>query len=95
MRVSRAVERDLNITYPSDLLAANLWLLRHRGLPNAIAEDATVAEDAELTNAVVGPRAVIGAGTSLKNCVVFRDSSVPDGQLLEDAIVTQEGILKA
>lgn len=95
VRVSRAVERDLNITYPSDLLAANLWLLRHRGLSNAISSDAIVAEDAELVDVVVGSRATIGAGTSMKNCVVFSDSSVPDNQILEDAIVTTEGVLRA
>ncbi|MCP4639322.1 MAG: NTP transferase domain-containing protein [bacterium] len=94
VRLSLAVDRDINITYPADLLAANLWLLDQDGLPNAVSPNATVADDAQLSRAVVGAGATIGSGAHLTNCVVFQGCSVAPGESLENAIVTEDGVLR-
>jgi len=95
VRLCGAVERDFNITYPRDLLTANMWLLEHNKLSNAVAPGATVGENVELRNAVVGPGATIGDGASLTNCVVFAGCKVPAEQSLAETIVTDQGILGA
>ncbi len=74
------------------LLATNRYLLdRQEAGPVSrdgavIVQPSTVAEDAVLERAVVGPYASIGAGVTVRDAVI-RDAIVEDGATIETAVV--------
>lgn len=92
VRPSTCIERDLNITYPRDVLTANLWILRREGIDRYVAESAKVGEGVTLEDTVIGGDAVVGSGASLKNTVVFARAVVPENARLDGALVTESGV---
>lgn len=68
---------DVNITYPEDLLACNLRLLREQQLEHLIGEGARVSQHARLVNSVVGERAVVEAPVLIEDCLVLPNAHVP------------------
>jgi dTDP-glucose pyrophosphorylase len=94
VRVSLSIEKDLNLTYPEDLLLVNLQLLHERGQQNLLCDGSTVGRGTELLNTVVGMGASIGKDSLLHDCVVFGGVTIADGEKLKRAIVTDAGVYK-
>ena len=78
---------DVNITYPADILKANLAWLRENGAANFTDPGADVDEGAVLEDSVVSALASVGAGSRLVRTVVFPCASVPAGVSLSDTLV--------
>lgn len=91
----RCVERDLNITYPEDLLDVNLYVLQRRGLPYVIAADARIGEGVTIERSVIGAGAWIGEGSTICDSLVFAGAHVPAGAKLRRAIVIRDEIYQA
>jgi len=87
------IDKDVNVTFPGDLLDLNLRLLEKSGRGSLVAESAEVAADASIEDTIVGADAKVGAGAWLRRSVVFAGATVPDGASLDRAIVTETGIL--
>ena len=68
---------------------ANLDLVngRRTEVVAAVAEGADVAPDADVSDSVVGPAAVIGAGARLRGSVVLPGGRIGPGAVVEDSIV--------
>jgi glucose-1-phosphate thymidylyltransferase len=92
VRASQCVEHDMNVTFPGDLLAANLWVLEHERLGRYVADDAVVAGDATVERAVIGSGAMVGKGAIVRESVVFAGAAVPEGARVERAIFTDSGV---
>lgn len=73
------VERDLNLSVPSDLLDLNLHLLRKIGEPNYVAPSAELASKAQLDSCVVMSDARILGNAQLSECVVLPGEVVRGG----------------
>jgi dTDP-glucose pyrophosphorylase len=95
VRVSTSIDDDLNVTYPRDLIAANLHVLRYRGLDRHVAESAVLGAGVTVEQSVVGSGARVGDGAALRRTVVFAGAEVPPGAQLDHAIVTEREIVKA
>jgi mannose-1-phosphate guanylyltransferase len=80
--------RWLDIGTPESYLAANLQEMPAGGL---VDPSATVAEDAEVRDSVVGPRAVVGSRARVVRSVLLADARVPDRAVLENAVVDRGG----
>ncbi|OIO02062.1 MAG: hypothetical protein COX65_02495 [Elusimicrobia bacterium CG_4_10_14_0_2_um_filter_56_8] len=90
VKAMETLRLDVNITYPRDILAANLAWLAERGLPGFSHPFAALGEGAQLVNSVAADGALVGAGARLKNCVVFKGGSVPAGAELSDSLVLKD-----
>lgn len=77
---------DVNITFPADVLAANLAWLRQRRAPAFVDPRAALGQGARVEDCVVAAGARVGAGARLRRVVVFPEAEVRAGQILEDAL---------
>ena len=74
---------------PSELLAANLHFAH-------VAEPSSVASDAVVESAMVGPHSRVGAGAVVRRALVLPGAEVPAGAVVEDAIHgTGDDVLRA
>jgi dTDP-glucose pyrophosphorylase len=88
------VRWEVNITYPGDLLACNLRLLREKHLNQLVGENARVNDGTRLVQSIVGARSVIHAPLELERCLVLPDTEVTDrssthvrGHIFADGVV--------
>jgi glucose-1-phosphate thymidylyltransferase len=84
------VTDDTNLTFPYDVLLANLGALRGLGEQNAISKNATVSPTATLSECIVGDDVHIGDGCSLKQVVVMPGSSVSTKEPIDRAVITPD-----
>lgn len=78
----------LDIGTPESYLAANLQRMPAGGL---IDPSASVAEDAVVTDSVVGPGAVIGSGARVTRSVLLAGARVPDRAVVENTVMSEDG----
>ena len=83
---AEVVVEDVNVSYPADLLALNLQLLRESGAANWCAPGARIAASAKLEHVVAMDGAAIGAGASLRECLLFPGAEVPAGHTARRSI---------
>ena len=66
-----AVEDDINLTYPTDLLRINLIELERRGLENVIGRDVIMADGTVVENSLIGDEVVITHPIRIRDSVIF------------------------
>ncbi len=84
---------DINLTYPYDVLLANLRALRAEQEDSLVAADAHIHPGATFSSCVVGARATIDAPVALRRCLVFPDARVSDSQPIDRVIITPDRII--
>lgn len=84
---------DINLTFPYDVLAANLQALRRRGLPNVISPSARVHPQAVLQDCVIGDGAVVDAPLTLRRSVLMPNALVSTLEPVDRAVVTPDRIV--
>lgn len=77
---------DYNLSYPADLLNANLRLLKETKAPYLIARGVKIDKNSKIFNSVIGSGAVVGANVYLKNSLVFGKSKVLLGAVFNKTI---------
>jgi dTDP-glucose pyrophosphorylase len=70
------VRWDVNITYPQDLLACNLRMLREQRLESLVGSEARVSEQVRLSSSIVGDRAIVDAPVVLEECLVMPETLI-------------------
>jgi NDP-sugar pyrophosphorylase family protein len=92
LRGFRTWARFIDVGRPPDYLAAALALAGEAGSGPLCDPAARIAADAQVTDSVVWPGAVVGAGCRLHRCVVT-DVRVPDGLQAEaSTLVAADGL---
>jgi len=82
IKCANVVEADLNLTYPSDLLAINLEQLRELGRERHLGEGARVIDISRVRRSVLGRRAIVTRPIRIESSVVFDDTVVDvDGDI--------------
>jgi len=87
------VRRDINLTFPYDLLLANIRALRAAGQTQLVAPNASVNPGARLQDTVIGAGAQISAAIPLTNSLVFPETRVAVDEPVDRAILTPEHIV--
>lgn len=87
------VTTDINLTFPYDLLLANLSALRRIGRDNLVAPDAQVNPKATLLNCVIGPRARVTEPIPLRHCLVLPDAVVSTVEPVDREIFTPDRVV--
>lgn len=83
-----AVEKDINLTFPKDLLEINQFELRRLKLDNLIANNVIMDKNVSLQNCVIGSNSEIGTGVKLDNCTVFPNTKIPSQTIAHATIFT-------
>jgi len=84
---AEAVEWDMNITYPCDLLTCNRKQLSRMGVDSLIAPDASLHADVRVVNSVVGPRVHVNHPITITNSIIFADVTVNDKRDITNTLI--------
>jgi dTDP-glucose pyrophosphorylase len=73
VHAAEVVRWDVNVTYPADLLACNLRLLRESQIDRLVGATAWISDHAQLHGSIVGDHAVVDADgpARLEKCLVL------------------------
>ena len=74
---AEVIERDLNLSNPTDLLDLNLYVMRREGHTYYVAEGAEVDPSATVVSSVIMQGATVPAGAHLEECLVLPGERVP------------------
>lgn len=94
VRTAEAVEDDINMTFPDDLLQLNVTIAAAQPEGNLIHPQASVHEGAQLRHCVVGARAQIRSPCVLENCLIFEDAVLDESGNLGNVIVTPQQTIR-
>lgn len=92
--VSHALEDDINITFPEDMIDCCIREMKHRGVDKIIGKDAFFRSDPEIKWTVIGDNAVIDGDGPIEECVVFPNTRVMMEGPIKRMIFTPEYELK-
>jgi len=87
------IERDMNLTFPEDLLELNLYEVKRQNRANIIADNVEIEKSAMLRNCVIGCDVQIGEGANLENCLIFDKVVVEPGRTYSNTIVTADRLI--
>ncbi len=88
--VSHALEDDINITFPEDLIDCCIREMKHRGVDKVIGEDAFFRGKPEIKWSVIGDSAVIDGDGPIEECVIFPGTRVKHKGRIRRMIITPE-----
>jgi dTDP-glucose pyrophosphorylase len=87
---SHALEDDINITFPADLIDCCIREMKHRGVDKVIGQDAFFRGSREVKWSVIGDNAVIDGDGPIEECVVFPNTRVKHKGPIKRMIITPE-----
>ncbi|MEI7530033.1 MAG: hypothetical protein WCK76_13940, partial [Elusimicrobiota bacterium] len=90
VKAMETLKLDVNITYPEDILTANLAWLEEKGLAGFAHPEAGIGEGVKLINSVVARGGSVGAGARLERAVVFPGGRVPAGASVSNSLVLSD-----
>jgi hypothetical protein len=70
------VQWDVNVSYPDDLLACNLKMLREMNLDFLIGQGARIGSQTQILSSIIGDRAIVDSPVVLEECLVLPDTQV-------------------
>jgi dTDP-glucose pyrophosphorylase len=85
---SAMMKRDINLTFPYDLLIANLSALTQQERHNLIAESARVHPEARLTHCILGEGVQIDRPIALRHVLMLPAAKISTDETIERAVVT-------
>ena len=94
VRVAPVVDFDINVTYIGDLITCSRHVLQRSNINNLIGDHCNIAQGTELVETVIGNHVTIAKPAKFARCVVLSNVHLEDGQDYQDAVFTQEGILR-
>jgi len=87
---SHALEDDINITYPEDLIDCCIREMKHRGVDKVIGQDVFFRGKPDVRWSAIGDNAMIDGDGPIEECVVFPNTRVKHPGPLRRAIITPE-----
>lgn len=88
--VSNVIKWDMNVTYPSDVLACNLIQLNRMGKDKIIGDSVKIHPGAEINNSVIGDGVVIENPVRITDTVIFPGTVVSSSSDIEKFIITPD-----
>jgi NDP-sugar pyrophosphorylase family protein len=84
---------DINLTFPYDLILANMRALMRQGQDNVIDKDAVIHGEAKLSHCIVGPGARIDQPVTLRRSILFPNAVLPTDEPVDRAVITQDRLV--
>ena len=91
---SNIVKKDMNVSFPHDLLLCSLEELRHQGKPSLVGKDCHIHPEAVLEEAIIGDNVRINQPIRIHQSLIFSNTSVDTHADLERCIVTPETMIE-
>jgi dTDP-glucose pyrophosphorylase len=88
--VSHALQDDINITFPEDLIDCCIREMKHRGVNKVIGDNAFFRKDPKIMWSSIGDYAVIDSAGPIEECVVFPNTRVKQKGAIKRTIITPE-----
>jgi NDP-sugar pyrophosphorylase family protein len=92
--VSNIVHKDMNVSFPHDLLLCTLEELKHQQKQSLVGEACTLHPDVQLEHAVLGNGVRVEAPIQIKESMVFSHTVITTKADLERCIVTPETLIE-
>jgi NDP-sugar pyrophosphorylase family protein len=92
--VSNIVKKDMNVSFPHDLLLCSLEELRHRGETNVVGKNCRLHPEAVLDHAILGDNVRILEPIKVRQSMIFSNTSVTTEADLDRCIVTPETLIE-
>ncbi len=92
--VSDVVKKDMNVSFPHDLLLCSLEELKHRGAASTVGEGCEIHPDARLDQAIIGDRVRIPHPIHVRQSMIFSHTTVETQEDLERCILTPETLIE-
>lgn len=93
VRTANVIAEDINITFPHDLLRANLVELKRQGKECLVGKDVSVPNLNRVHHSVIGDRVTVKRDIGISHSVIFAQTLVGVESNLERTIVTPERII--
>ncbi len=90
VRIASIVDRDVNLTFISDLIDCCQHELKNRGLDGLVGNGCIIHPDATLINTVLGDGVHIESPITLERCVVLPNVTLSGDQDFTDTVITPE-----
>ena len=91
---AEVVREDVNVSFPSDLLALNLRVLSQQGEGNWFGSNVRVAPGALLERTLVMDGAEVASGVMLTECLLFPGARVDSGKVSRRTIFTADAEIR-
>ncbi len=91
---SNIVKRDMNVSFPHDLLLCSLEVLKHQGQSHVVGKNCELHPDAVLDQAVIGNNVKVTQPIRIHQSMVFNNTTVSTQADLERCIMTPETLIE-
>jgi len=91
---SDIVRKDMNVSYPHDLLLCGLEELKHQDKSSLVGKDCQLHSDVVLDQAIVGDRVQINFPIRIHQTMIFSDTAVNTPEDVERCIITPETLIE-
>lgn len=88
--VSHALEDDINITFPADLIDCCIREMNHRGVDKVIGKDVIFRAEPEIKWSAIGDNAVIESKGPIEESVIFANTEVKHPGAVRRMIITPD-----
>lgn len=88
-----AVDWDMNVTYPCDLLECNFKWLRHTGAQRLIAQNARLHSGARIDNSIIGENVVVSNPILIQDSIILNNVNVDSKADILKSLVSPELII--
>jgi len=92
--VSHVVKKDMNVSFPHDLLLCSLEELKHRGENSVVGHGCEIHPEAVLDQAVIGHDVQITDPILVRQSLIFSNTHVEISEDLERCILTPETLIE-
>jgi len=93
IKTSNIIEDDINLTYPKDILNANMIELKRIGETKIIGKDSDIKDENKVINSVIGDNVVIKEKIRIMNSVILSDCIVTSDKDLNNTVASPEVIV--
>jgi len=87
---SFALEDDINITFPEDMIDCCIREMKHRGVEKVIGKDAVFKSERDVRWSVIGDNAVVDGEGPIEECVIFPNTRVKHTGGMKRMIITPD-----
>jgi glucose-1-phosphate thymidylyltransferase len=94
VRVANAIQDDVNLTTPADLLSVNLQQARSLPASTLIGKDCQLHEGVSIEESVIGAGVIVRRPIAIRRSVVFERTQLDSSDDIEDSIVTPDVIVE-
>ena len=93
VKTCNIIEEDINLTYPKDILNANLIELKRKKENKIIGKNAKIQYPDLIINSVIGDNVLVKEKIKISNCTIFSNTIITSDKDLNRMIISPEHVI--